>query len=40
MRCHLLWVLGLLACTPAWAKKVDLDYQCACCRRAGRPRCI
>lgn len=27
MRCHLLWVLGLLACTPVWAKKVDLDYQ-------------
>jgi len=27
MRCHLLWVLGLVACAPAWAKKVDLDYQ-------------
>ncbi|MEX5589740.1 hypothetical protein [Pseudomonas urmiensis] len=27
MRRPLLLVLGLAACTPAWAKKVDLDYQ-------------
>lgn len=27
MRCPLLLVLALAACSPAWAKKVDLDYQ-------------
>ncbi|MBK5011003.1 hypothetical protein IAE33_002863 [Pseudomonas sp. S60] len=27
MRCHPLLLLGLLAASPAWAKKVDLDYQ-------------
>ena len=27
MRCLLLLLLGLVACSPAWAKKVDLDYQ-------------
>ncbi|MCO7597324.1 MULTISPECIES: hypothetical protein [Pseudomonas] len=27
MRRHLLLVLGLTACFPAWARKVDLDYQ-------------
>lgn len=27
MRRHLLLALGLAACSPAWAKKVDLDYQ-------------
>ncbi|WDY56762.1 hypothetical protein [Pseudomonas sp. PSKL.D1] len=27
MRCQLLLLLGLLASSPAWAKKVDLDYQ-------------
>ncbi|MDZ3993463.1 hypothetical protein [Pseudomonas sp. Teo4] len=27
MRCQLLLLLGLVACAPAWAKKVDLDYQ-------------
>ncbi|MFK8330158.1 hypothetical protein M2D63_009110 [Pseudomonas sp. BJa5] len=26
MRCHWLLALGLLASSPAWAKKVDLDY--------------
>jgi len=26
MRCQLLLLLGLVACSPAWAKKVDLDY--------------
>ncbi|MFQ6572564.1 hypothetical protein [Pseudomonas sp. UM16] len=26
MRCHWLLVLGLLASSPAWAKKVNLDY--------------
>ncbi|WP_449434450.1 hypothetical protein [Pseudomonas putida] len=27
MRCQLVLLLGLMACSPAWAKKVDLDYQ-------------
>jgi hypothetical protein len=27
MRCQLLLLLGLIASSPAWAKKVDLDYQ-------------
>ena len=27
MRCQLLLLLGVVACSPAWAKKVDLDYQ-------------
>jgi hypothetical protein len=27
MRCQWLLLLGLVACSPAWAKKVDLDYQ-------------
>ncbi|WP_313712094.1 hypothetical protein [Pseudomonas sp.] len=27
MRCQWLLLLGLVACLPAWAKKVDLDYQ-------------
>ncbi|HDS0927609.1 hypothetical protein [Pseudomonas sp. CJQ_13] len=27
MRCQLLLLLGLMASSPAWAKKVDLDYQ-------------
>ncbi|AXM98388.1 hypothetical protein ACU5P1_06720 [Pseudomonas plecoglossicida] len=27
MRSQLLLCLGLVACSPAWAKKVDLDYQ-------------
>jgi len=27
MRCQLLLLLGLVACSSAWAKKVDLDYQ-------------
>ncbi|MBK5001293.1 hypothetical protein IAE37_003569 [Pseudomonas sp. S31] len=27
MRCQRLLLLCLLACSPAWAKKVDLDYQ-------------
>ncbi|MBC3498476.1 hypothetical protein HU764_019365 [Pseudomonas sp. SWRI100] len=26
MRCQLLLLLSLMACSPAWAKKVDLDY--------------
>ena len=26
MRCPLLLLLSLVACSPAWAKKVDLDY--------------
>lgn len=26
VRCHWLLALGMLACSPAWAKKVDLDY--------------
>ncbi|MGY4526200.1 hypothetical protein [Pseudomonas sp. TE21394] len=26
MRCQLLLLLSLVACSPAWAKKVDLDY--------------
>jgi len=27
MRCQWLLLLGLVACLPAWAKKIDLDYQ-------------
>ncbi|MEZ0198259.1 hypothetical protein AB9U01_29895, partial [Pseudomonas qingdaonensis] len=27
MRCQLLLLLGLMASSPAWAKKVDLHYQ-------------
>jgi len=27
MRCQWLLFVGLVACSPAWAKKVDLDYQ-------------
>ena len=26
MRCQLLLLLSLVACSPAWAKNVDLDY--------------
>lgn len=27
MRCQLLLLLGLMASAPAWAKKVNLDYE-------------